>query len=348
MTTEPGQASTLRARARLLRTLAVELERTPAMALERFAGRRHVAQPAGRRVRARVGRRPDADLPRRRRPAVDGAAASSDAPPTSSANWRGSRPSRRRERVRVRPGARRDAAPPHPRGARRARRDPIRRSRRRRRHACRRPDARHARTRLDAVHRRDPHEHRDDGLAPRARRRSHLALGPRRRTGRPWLAGHVVDRHQRSRRPDATPRSIDRLHDTIERFRAAVVGGGDVDHAERQLATFADEAVRRARHDRAGFAAVMDGTSRRSWRHRDPRRDRCPRRFGSDVTPAVTASHRPRSISPSSWPRSAPRRPVPELIGAHLRASTSLAPLDRRSRPGAWDPDRPRRVDEPD
>ncbi len=32
------QASTLRARARLLRTLAIELERTPAMALERYAG----------------------------------------------------------------------------------------------------------------------------------------------------------------------------------------------------------------------------------------------------------------------------------------------------------------------
>jgi hypothetical protein len=31
-------AATLRARARLLRSLAVELERTPAMALERFAG----------------------------------------------------------------------------------------------------------------------------------------------------------------------------------------------------------------------------------------------------------------------------------------------------------------------
>ena len=72
---------------------------------------------------------------------------------------------------------------------------------------------------------------------------------------------------------------VDRLHDTIERLRAAVAGGGDVDHAERRLAAFADEAVRRARHDRAGFAAVDDGTSRRSWCHCDPRRDRCPGRF---------------------------------------------------------------------
>jgi len=36
--TTSQQASTLRARARLLRTLATELEGTPAMALERFAG----------------------------------------------------------------------------------------------------------------------------------------------------------------------------------------------------------------------------------------------------------------------------------------------------------------------
>ena len=36
--TASQQASTLRARARLLRTLAIELERTPAMALERYAG----------------------------------------------------------------------------------------------------------------------------------------------------------------------------------------------------------------------------------------------------------------------------------------------------------------------
>jgi hypothetical protein len=36
--TTSQDASTLRARARLLRMLAVELERTPAMSLERFAG----------------------------------------------------------------------------------------------------------------------------------------------------------------------------------------------------------------------------------------------------------------------------------------------------------------------
>ena len=36
--TTSQQASTLRACARLLRTLAIELEGTPAMALERFAG----------------------------------------------------------------------------------------------------------------------------------------------------------------------------------------------------------------------------------------------------------------------------------------------------------------------
>jgi hypothetical protein len=36
--TTSQQASTLRARARLLRTLASELEATPVMALERFAG----------------------------------------------------------------------------------------------------------------------------------------------------------------------------------------------------------------------------------------------------------------------------------------------------------------------
>ena len=36
--TTSQQASTLRARARLLRTLAIEIEATPAMALERYAG----------------------------------------------------------------------------------------------------------------------------------------------------------------------------------------------------------------------------------------------------------------------------------------------------------------------
>ena len=71
----------------------------------------------------------------------------------------------------------------------------------------------------------------------------------------------------------------------------------------------------------------MDGTSRRSWCHCDPRRDRCPGRLVGTRPATVTASHRPRSISPSSWLRSAPRPPVAELIGAHLRASTSLAPL---------------------
>ena len=100
---------------------------------------------------------------------------------------------------------------------------------------------------------------------------------------------------------------VDRLHDTIERLRATVVGGGDVDHAERRLAAFGDEAVRRARHDRAGFAAVM--TARLGDRGATAILGAIDAlAASSERDPDVTASHRPRSISPSSWRRSA-RRP---------------------------------------
>ncbi|HWM20473.1 MAG TPA: hypothetical protein VNO51_12355 [Ilumatobacteraceae bacterium] len=129
---------------------------------------------------------------------------------------------------------------------------------------------------------------------------------------------------------------VDRLDDSIERFRAAVAGGDDLDHAERRLAVFADEAVRRARHDRGQFASLMqqhlgdrgaiailgaidalDASSRRD-----------PRRHG--IPPA--ALDLAELLAPLGAVAS-----VVELIGAHLRSSTSLAPLITATSQ-AWDP----------
>ena len=72
---------------------------------------------------------------------------------------------------------------------------------------------------------------------------------------------------------------VDRLHATIDRLRAAVAGGGDVEQAERRLAAIADEAVRQSAPRSGGLRSGDGGASRRSWRHRHPRRDRCSGRF---------------------------------------------------------------------
>ena len=103
---------------------------------------------------------------------------------------------------------------------------------------------------------------------------------------------------------------------------------------------FADEAVRRARHGRAQFASAMqrhlgdrgaiailgaidalDASSRR-----DPRRQGVP----------PTALDLAELLAPLGAAAS-----VAELIGAHLRASTSLAPLiaattSTRGIPASW------------
>jgi hypothetical protein len=129
---------------------------------------------------------------------------------------------------------------------------------------------------------------------------------------------------------------IDRLDASIERFRAAVAGDGDIDRAERRLAMFADEAVRRARHDRARFASAierhlgdrgaiailgaidaLDASSRR-----DPRRQGIP----------PTALDLAELLAPLGA-----AAPVAELIGTHLRAATSLAPLIAATT-RAWEP----------
>ncbi len=129
---------------------------------------------------------------------------------------------------------------------------------------------------------------------------------------------------------------VDRLDDMIERFRATVAGGGDIERAEQRLATIADEAVRRARHDRARFAAVIgarlgDGgaiailgaiDALAATTGRDPRRHGIP--------PAAL------DLAELLAPLSA-AAPVAELIGWHLRSATALAPLIAATS-RAWDP----------
>ena len=88
---------------------------------------------------------------------------------------------------------------------------------------------------------------RDDGLAPRLDPAQPTQSTRCRRTGRrrdlaptSWIATNGLD--------ELTDTDvIDRLHDSIDAFRAAVAGGGDVDRAERQLATYRRGSVRRAR-----------------------------------------------------------------------------------------------------
>ena len=129
---------------------------------------------------------------------------------------------------------------------------------------------------------------------------------------------------------------IDRLHDSIERVRAARAGSDEFERAERRLTTFAEEAVRRSRHDRAGFAAAM-GTrldeggavailgaiDALATAGRDPRRTGLPP-ASLDLAELLG----PLSVA----------EPVAESIGWHLRSRTSLAPLIAE-RPWAWDPD---------
>ncbi len=129
---------------------------------------------------------------------------------------------------------------------------------------------------------------------------------------------------------------IDHLHDSIERFRDAVAGGGDLERAERQLATYAEEAVRRARHDRAEFAAAMDAhlgdrgaiAILGAIDVLDAAARRDPRRHG--LPPAAL------DLAELLAPLGA-AAPVLELIGAHLRTSASLAPMIAATS-RAWDP----------
>jgi hypothetical protein len=129
---------------------------------------------------------------------------------------------------------------------------------------------------------------------------------------------------------------IDRLHDSIEGFRAAAAGSGDLERAERRLTTFAEEAVRRSRDDRAGFAAAMGARLDEGGAvailgaidalatvGRDPRRQGVPP-ASYDLAELLG----PLSVS----------EPVAEWIAIHLRSRTSLAPLIAE-RPSAWDPD---------
>jgi hypothetical protein len=129
---------------------------------------------------------------------------------------------------------------------------------------------------------------------------------------------------------------VDRLHDSIERFRTAIAGDRDVDRAELRLSTLAEEAVRRARHDRAWFASVMG--SRLGERGaiailgaidalvgssgRDPRRHGIP-------PPALDLTELLGPLATTAQ--------VADLIGEHLRSSASLAPLISAT-PRAWDP----------
>jgi hypothetical protein len=129
---------------------------------------------------------------------------------------------------------------------------------------------------------------------------------------------------------------IDRLHVSIERFRDAVAGDVDVDRAERQLATFAEESVRRARHDRSAFATTMEA-------HLGDRGAIAILGAIDALDASARRDPRRRGIPPAALDLAellaplAAAAPVLELIEAHLRTSTSLAPLIAVTSP-AWDP----------
>lgn len=130
---------------------------------------------------------------------------------------------------------------------------------------------------------------------------------------------------------------VDQLHDSIEGFRAAAAGSGDFERAERWLTTFANEAARRSRHDRAGFAAAMGARLDEGGAVAilgaidalDERAGHDPRRTGFPPASLDLAE----LLGPLSV-----AEPVAESIGWHLRSRTSLAPLIAE-RPWAWDPD---------
>jgi hypothetical protein len=129
---------------------------------------------------------------------------------------------------------------------------------------------------------------------------------------------------------------IDQLDDAIDTFRKTVTAGLSIEQAERNLEAIADEAVRRARHDRAGFADVLDARlgvqapiailgaidAFAESVGRDPRRH--------GFAPAAL------DLAELLGPLSA-SEPVAELIGWHLLNQRSLAPLIA-ARPRAWDP----------
>jgi hypothetical protein len=130
---------------------------------------------------------------------------------------------------------------------------------------------------------------------------------------------------------------IDHLLESIDRFRDTVTNRDSYERAERHVATFAGEAVRRARHDPARFAAVM-----------------APRLGNSGIAAilgaidalAATAgrdAHRrstptvERDLAELLGPLSA-SAPVADAIEWHLKNRSSLAPLIA-ARFWAWDPD---------
>ena len=298
--TTSQQASTLRARARLLRTLAIELERDPGDGTRTVRRGRHMAQPAGRVSRTGVGRRPDADVARRRRAAVDG-----DAPRAM------------RHRHRVRPGA--GSGPQRVvsvYGYDPARVEVLHHRTREALAALatiRSDDPAAADAMLAVARTRDTLEHGwmpfieairtstvmnawrhalDGDASSHRSRRLGDSLALRSRPGSPPTVSTTCPTSRSS--IASTPRST-RLTGRGRGWRRRRAGraptGGDRRRSRAQGAP-------RSRRLRGGDG----GTSRRSWCHRHPRRDRCPG-VRPDATPAVMASHRLRSISPSFSPR---------------------------------------------
>lgn len=129
---------------------------------------------------------------------------------------------------------------------------------------------------------------------------------------------------------------IDQLFEMIDRFRFSVASLSSSEQAEQDLAIFAGEAVRRARHDRARFATVMEARlgewgvaeildaidALAATAGRDPHHPRIP--------PAA------RDLTELLAPLCA-AAPVAETIGWNLANRVSLAPLIAATS-RVWDP----------